>query len=113
MRMNEQFISRNRFELSQVISEFRETTAVYQDNLSLYLDRNYWEVFDLRIGKTIFRHEFKHIKTLIDDLRRFRDAISEVSLIKFRIDKLPSRHQSACYRYLQRFYDNQQILYFV
>lgn len=58
-------------ELAEVIIRFKELDSVYNGNLSLYLDSDLWEVVDLRRGITIIRHDFKHVRALIDDLRLF------------------------------------------
>lgn len=77
---NAQYISRNLVELAEVIARFKELNSNYCDNLCLYLDSKIWEVFDQRRAITIIRHEFKHTRQLLEDMRMFnRDFINVVA----------------------------------
>lgn len=74
---NSQYISRNIMDIAEVIIRFKELNASYSDNLCLYLDSQIWEVFDQRRGITIIRHDFKHVRQLLDDMRMFtRDFVN-------------------------------------
>lgn len=110
--MNHQFISRNQSELLNVIIRFRELTHIYQDFLTLYLEKDFWEIFDMRVGRTIFRHRFKHVSALLENIRRLEHAILEVGCIKYRIDGKPSKVQSNCIKFLQTLYKPSEIIYF-
>lgn len=68
---NHQFMTRNMHDLAEVIIRFKELDSVYHGNLSLYLDSASWEVFDVRRGITIIRHDFKHVRSLLEDMRLF------------------------------------------
>lgn len=111
--MYEQFISSNRNELAEVISIFNELNAVRQKNLCLYLDSQGWEVYDQEFCLPILRSEFKHIKTLTDEMRHIRQSIIEASMIKYLpTPEKPNRVQSWAVRHLQKIY-KEHVNYFI
>ena len=111
--MNEQFYSNNQRELANLIILFRELTDVYNNQFTLYLDKDYWEVFDLRIGKPIFRHKFKELKPLSDNMRRLTHAIIDCGTIRFMKNKQPNQVQAGAVRFLMRLYGEEQLNYFL
>lgn len=91
---NAQFISRNIMEIAEVVIRFKELNASYSDNLCLYLDSQIWEVFDQRRSITIIRHDFKHVRQFLEDMKRFtRDFVNlgsaNVRLSRNQTLKLP------------------------
>lgn len=111
--MNEQFYSTKQLELANIIIIFRELTDVYNNQFTLYLDKDFWEVFDMRIGKTIFRHKFKELKPLSENMRRLTNAIIECGAIKYMKNKKPNIVQSCALKYITRLYGEEQLNYFI
>lgn len=70
-----QFISRNHKELSEVIQKFMELSDVYDNNVSLYLDRDTWEIFDTRAGIPVISHPFKSLNRMRSDIIQLRSDI--------------------------------------
>lgn len=87
---NAQFISRNIMEIAEVIIRFKELNACYSNNLCLYLDASIWEVFDQRRGLTIIRHDFKHVRQLLEDMKKFTRDFTNLCSANIRL----SRHQT-------------------
>ena len=81
MSLHEQLISRNALELSDVIRAFHELNGCYQDQYTIYLDSQVWELFDTRVSKTIIRHEFKHFNKFRSDMRKLQRDIINVTIL--------------------------------
>ena len=78
---HEQLISRNVLELADVIRTFHELNDCYQNQFTIYLDSQVWELFDTRISKTIISHKFKHFNQFTSDMRKLiRDIINVTTL---------------------------------
>lgn len=107
--MNNQFISRNQLELVKVLTTFRELTALYQENLCLYLDKDHWELFDTRVCRTIFRHKFKNVNQFINDMNMFQNAIINCALMYIK-----PNNKSVTYslRFLSKYYKSHELIYF-
>ena len=75
--MNEQFISRNQNEMLQVFLQYRELLNV-KSHYVMYMDAESWELFDPNVGRTIIRHDFKHLKSMIEDLYKLRYDLGNV-----------------------------------
>ena len=78
---HDQLISRNALELADVIRSFHELNACYQDQFTIYLDSQVWELFDTRISKTIISHEFKHFNQFRSDMRKLQRDILNVTVL--------------------------------
>lgn len=104
----EQFISRNHSLLAQVISEFHELNGIMDDNLVLYLDQKYWEIFDTRRAIPIIRHEFKHLTNMLSDIKAMIRAVGEIEYCRMRVSsgKNPTTTQSCAFRKLFQIYGN-------
>ena len=111
--MNNQFNSRNQYELAQIIVDFRELSALHDKQFTLYLDVDYWEIFDMRFGKTIIRHEYKHIRKLHEDILHLTNSIMHVGCIKFRPNKQPNTNQSWALKFLKTLYNDDELKYFL
>lgn len=103
-----QFLSRNQNELAEVYTRFRELLSV-RSHYVLYMDLNDWELFDPNVGRCIFRHSFKHLKSFTEDLIKLRHNIVEVGCIQFSRDGLPSKSQSWSLKYLLKFYSIEEL----
>lgn len=86
---HEQLLSRNQIEFSDMVYTFHELNSVYDNQFTLYLDSNGWELFDLRIGKSILKAEFKHFRQFTSDMKKLTNDICNVVLAKQRLN----RHQ--------------------
>lgn len=73
-----QFIYMNREEFYQVITAFNELNEVCDNQICLYLDMYGWEVFDQRVGKTIIKHTYKHVRDLRLDILYLKHAMITV-----------------------------------
>lgn len=108
--MNQQFISSNQFAIAKMISTYKELIDMYS-HLTLYLDSTGWEIFDVRIGKPIFRHSFKHIKALTEDLQKFtHHYINLVDLYHRLPDKQVSGKRAL--NYFTKYYNEEELKYF-
>jgi hypothetical protein len=79
--LNEQFVSRNIQELADVIIDFRELNDVCDSNLYLTLEQDYWEIFDGRACKSIFRYPFKHICALKESMHQLKRDFINVGVV--------------------------------
>ena len=79
--IHEQLISRNVLELADVIRSFHELNTCYQDQFTIYLDSQVWELFDTRVSRTIIRHEFKHFNKFRSDMRKLQRDILNVTVL--------------------------------
>lgn len=96
-----------------LISQFHELNEVYDNQYSLYLDVDGFELFDMRLGKSVFRSSFKHRKTFTEFLVRLKNDIIQVGCIKYRRDGKPSSAQSWALKSLLKSYDETEISYFL
>ena len=66
MKINpyQQFISRNSEELGKVLAMFHKLNHFYNNQFILSLDSDQWEIFDLRISRSIGNFKFKCLKDL-------------------------------------------------
>lgn len=105
--MHEQLISRNRMELSEVVASFMDLNNTYHNDYSLYLDQNGWEVFDLRCGRSIIRHEFKHFNHLISDMKRMSRALLDAFSAYSRLcrSQKPKPGEIWSIKFLLNYYD--------
>lgn len=104
---HEQLLSRNVIEFSDLVHEFQQLNQVYENQFTLYLDVNGWELFDMRIAKTIIRHEFRHFRQFITDLISLRNMICNAGMASLRLQrgKLPKAHETRAIKRLCRIYD--------
>lgn len=104
---HEQLISRNRFELSDVIACFNEVNSTYRNYYGLFLDHRYWELIDLRLSKTIIRHDFKHFNQFVADLKRLNRSLVDAFGAYSRLSRSqkPKSGEIWSIKYLLRFYD--------
>lgn len=107
---NAQFISRNITELADVIIKFRELNDCYDDNLILSLEQNYWEVFDLRLCKPIYRCEFKHIKPLTEFLFQLRIDLGRIYILR-ETKKLPNVAEASSIKRLYRLFGYDEYIF--
>lgn len=82
---NSQFISRNIVEIADVIIRFRELNSCYSDNLALYLDATSWEVFDVRRSIVLIRHEFKHVRQLLEDMKQYKNDFVNLGVLNYSL----------------------------
>lgn len=103
---HEQFITRSNFEFSNLINMFFELNSVYDNQFTLYLDTQGWELFDLRRARSIYRYDFKHIRQFTDDMRILsRDFLNLSSgTIHINRGKRPKSHETWSIKKLMRLY---------
>lgn len=110
---NAQFISRNIQELAEVIIRFRNLDSMYRGNLSLYLDSDTWEVFDIRRGIIIIRHDFKHVRQLCRDMRILSNDFANLGMVIHTISRgcKPSLSESVSLKHLYKIYGMDEYLF--
>lgn len=110
---NNQFLSRNQTEIIRVFLAYRELLEVHPSYV-MYMDKTSWELFDPDFGVTIFRHEFKHLKSMLEELRQLRYDIIAVGCIKYReyTDRPAKRTQTCALKRLLNYYTDEQLNYF-
>lgn len=86
---HEQLLSRNHVEFSDMVYTFHEINSVYENQFTLYLDSNGWELFDIRVGKCILKNDFKHFRQFIQDMKKLQNDICNVMLSGQKLN----RHQ--------------------
>lgn len=103
---HEQLLSRNAFYFAEMISVFQELNRLYLEQFTLYLDSDGWELFDIRVGRSIIRHEFRHYRQFIIDMRSLHRTMSCVAFASLRLQsgKLPKPHESRAISKLSRIY---------
>lgn len=108
-----QFISRNMQELAEVIIRFKNLDAVYHGNLSLYLDGDIWEVFDMRRAIPLFRHDFKHIRQLCQDMRILTNDFANLGMVIHSISRgrRPNHGEAVSIKHLYRIYGMDEYLF--
>lgn len=111
--MNEQFISRNQTKLAEVITVFKELTDSNNQRFCLYVDSTSWELFDQFVGRTIFRHEFKHIYTLIDNMRLLNQMIMNTAFIPWRKDGHLKHKEASAVKYLNKLYSESEVNFII
>ena len=110
--MNQQFNISYRNELAEVIAQFRDLNDLYNSNLTLTLDNFGWEIFDMRVCRTIIRHDYKKVKHLLEDIHRMKNSIIRVGCVKYRRGNRPSSSEFWAYKYLLNMYNDSEIKYF-
>lgn len=110
---NVQFLTRNQNEILRVFLSYRELLEVRPDFV-MYMDKTTWELFDPNFSVTIFRHEFKHLKSMLDTMRQLRRDLIEVGCIKYRehSGKPPTSIQTWALKRLMKYYNYEQINFF-
>lgn len=104
-----QFITSNQNQIVKVVTSFMELNRYFGESLVLNLDSQGWEVFDCNIPKTIIRHEFKHTKALVEDMRRLLFAKVDFILgFEIRSNK-SKKNQRWAYKSLLRYYSEIEI----
>lgn len=101
-----QLISRNQSELAEVFSTFQELNAHYDNQLVLSLDSLGFEIFCLRTGRPIIRHEFKHFRQLVTDMRILSNTITLVFSARIRINQgiRPKQYESFAIKRILKLY---------
>lgn len=84
---NEQLINRNHVEFSDMVYVFLELNSVYDNQFTLYLDTNGWELFDIRTGKSIIHHQFKHFRQFTFDMKKLMRDIINVGSANIRVNR--------------------------
>lgn len=84
---HEQLLSRNKVEFAELVQIFHELNSVYNNQYSLYLDMDYWELFDLRVARPIIRHEFKHFNQFTSDMKRLYHSILMTASANIRCNR--------------------------
>lgn len=87
MSLHEQLISRNHQNLAEVIQVFLELNDSYQGQFCIYMDSQVWELFDTRVAKTIFKHQFKHFNQFRQDMLRLKHDIINVGCVNWSIGR--------------------------
>ena len=98
-----QFISRNQYELSELMRTFHEVNHFYSNMFLLTLDANEWELYDCRVSRSIVRFPFKKLNDFRTYLRNLMyDMANIISLNKFYngARKLKRLELSSCRRIL-------------
>lgn len=92
---HEQLLTRNVIEFSDMVYVFHELNSVYENQFSMYLDSDGWELFDMRTAQTIIRHDFKHFRQFTSDMRKLKNDIINVGMASIRVNafKLPKKHE--------------------
>lgn len=102
MMENYQFITRNTSELADIIVVFRELNTVCDKQLILSLDKDSWEVFDLRRCEPLCRYGFKQIRPFREWMVRLKQDIINVSMASYR--KSPTGSQVSSIKRLYKLY---------
>lgn len=77
---HENLLLRNQVEMSELVSAFHELNSVYDNQYTLYLDMQGWELLDLRIAKVIFRMEFRHFRTFTQSMKKLMNDLCNVGV---------------------------------
>lgn len=102
---HEQFTSRNMYELANLMNAFNELNLRRQ--FCLYLDENGWEIFDLKVCVPVIRHEYRHIRDLIGDIRHLDRNLTTVGMWYSCYVIQDSRKIRPAVNYLKRVYGKQ------
>lgn len=104
--MNEQLLSRNHVEFSDMVYTFHELNSVYENQFSLYLDINGWELFDIRVGKSILRNDFKHFRQFTSDMKKLMYDFCNVGSANIRLNRnqKPKPNEIWAIKYLLKHY---------
>lgn len=78
--MKEQFITRNRHDISEIFVVFNELNVTNCGNYVLYYDGKIWEIFDTYHGVSPIVHQSRHVLDLLSDMRKLN---RDLALIKF------------------------------
>lgn len=84
---HQQLCNRNVIEFSDMCHQFHELNSVYDNQFTMYLDSNGWELFDLRIGRTILKNDFKHFRQFTSDMRRLMNNIVNVGMANILVNR--------------------------
>lgn len=106
--MNEQFLSRNQNEINAVFMAYRDLLSV-RSHYVMYMDLESWELFDPNVGRTIIRHKFKHIKTLHEDLVKFRHDIINTGFMLQRTQSKPTHSETCSYKAMLKIYNEKEL----
>lgn len=107
---NEQFISTNCYHIGEMLVTFKEVMQMYP-NIVLYLDSDGWEILDTRCAKPLFRHSFKHIKALKEDLLAFRRNYINLVYLSHRIPEKRVNGKRSL-NYFRNLYTEEELKYF-
>lgn len=110
--INEQFITRNHNLLADVILSYRQLEEIYEGNVCLYLDSNSWEVFDMRCAKVLIRHEFKHLTSLIEDLKKLRLDMINLGYYSTYTKSVKQQNARWAWKRLSKLYNEEELKYF-
>lgn len=77
---HENLLLRNQVEMSELVSVFHELNSVYDNQYTLYLDMQGWELLDLRTAKVIFRMEFRHFRTFTQSMKKLMNDLCNVGV---------------------------------
>lgn len=104
---HEQLLSRNHIEFSELVMTFQDLNSVYDNQFTLYLDFQGWELFDLRIGKVIFRHKFQHFRQFTKDMLRLANDLTNLGMANISCNRgrRPKNSEIWSIKFLLRFYD--------
>lgn len=111
---HEQLLSRNQVEFTEIVSVFQELDAMYQNNYSLYLDSKGWELFDMRVGRTILFFPFGQFKRFTDEMRKLKHNIINVGMANIRVNQMkqPTKAEIWSVKNLLKFYPMDDVFFF-
>ena len=111
---NEQFIARNIYEFGNMLIAFRELNQHYNCNLILSLDGDEWIIFDLRVGRDIYKCKFKHWKDFQTFCCQLLRDISKCGFahIGLRYGRNIQQSETWSINRLSKIYTEEEMLYF-
>lgn len=109
-----QLLARNHVEFSEMISVFHDLNAVYDNQFSLYLDSNGWELFDIRTAKCIIHRSFNQFRQFTTEMVKLRQDIINVGLANIRVNRQqkPNKNESWSIKSLLKIYSVQDYYFF-
>ena len=109
-----QLLSRNHVEFAEMISVFHDLNAVYDNQFTLYLDMDGWELFDVRTARMIFRRPFSQFRHFTSDMIKMRQDLINVGTANIRVNRQqrPNKNESWSIKSLLKFYSLQDYYLF-
>lgn len=109
-----QLLSRNHVEFAEMISVFHDLNSVYDNQFTLYLDMDGWELFDVRTARTIFRRPFNQFRHFTSDMIKLRQDMINVGTANIRVNRQqrPNKNESWSIKSLLKFYSLQDYYLF-
>ena len=113
MMYTSQFLSRNQNEIMEVFNLYRDLIHDF-DWYVLYIDKDCWELFDPNCGKAIFSHKYRHLKSLREDLLKFRRDLVLCGVLfqcaSTNVARQPKSTERWAYKALRKVYTDDELI---